>query len=40
MAETMLGGNALPLHIAGILRAVECNGALNPVFIIADAAPA
>jgi len=40
LAETMLAGNAMPLHIAGHLRAEEWNGAVNPGFIIADAAPA
>ena len=40
LAETLLGGNGMPLHIAGHLRAEEWNGAVSPGFIIADAAPA
>ena len=40
LAQTMLAGNGMPLHLAGHLRAEEWNGAVNPGFIIADAAPA
>ena len=40
LAETMLAGNGMPLHLAGHLRAEEWNGSVNPGFIIADAAPA
>ncbi len=40
LAETLLAGNGMPLHLAGHLRAEEWNGAVNPGFIIADAAPA
>jgi single-stranded-DNA-specific exonuclease len=40
LAETILAGNVMPLHLAGHLRAEEWNGAVNPGFIIADAAPA
>ena len=38
LAETLLGTNGLPLHLAGHLRAEEWNGAVTPGFIIADAA--
>ena len=40
LAQTMLAGSGMPLHLAGHLRAEEWNGAVNPGFIIADAAPA
>jgi single-stranded-DNA-specific exonuclease len=40
LAETMLAGTGMPLHLAGHLRAEEWNGAVNPGFIISDAAPA
>ena len=40
LAQTMLAGNGMPLHLAGHLRAEEWNGAVNPGFIIADVAPA
>ncbi len=40
LADTMLAGNGMPLHLAGHLRAEEWNGAVNAGFIIADAAPA
>ena len=38
LAEALLGGGGMPLHLAGHLRAEEWNGAVNPGFIIADAA--
>lgn len=40
LAETMLAGTGMPLHLAGHLRAEEWNGSVTPGFIIADAAPA
>ena len=40
LAETLLNRSGMPLHIAGHLRAEEWNGAVNPGFFIADAAPA
>jgi single-stranded-DNA-specific exonuclease len=40
LAEALLGGGGMPMHLAGHLRAEEWNGAVNPGFIIADAAPA
>ena len=40
LAEALLHGNGMPLHLAGHLRAEEWNGAVNPGFIIADAAMA
>jgi single-stranded-DNA-specific exonuclease len=40
LAETMLAGSGMPLHLAGHLRAEEWNGSVNPGFIITDAAPA
>lgn len=40
LADTLLGSNGLPLHLAGHLRAEEWNGSVNPGFIIADAAAA
>jgi single-stranded-DNA-specific exonuclease len=40
LAEALLARTGLPLHLAGHLRAEEWNGAVNPGFIIADAAPA
>ncbi len=40
LAQTMLAGTGMPLHLAGHLRAEEWNGSVNPGFIIADAAPA
>ena len=40
LAETLLNSNGMPLHLAGHLRAEEWNGAVNPGFVIADAAPA
>jgi single-stranded-DNA-specific exonuclease len=40
LAEALLGRSGMPLHLAGHLRAEEWNGAVNPGFIIADAAPA
>jgi single-stranded-DNA-specific exonuclease len=38
LAQTLLGSGGMPLHLAGSLRAEEWNGAVNPGFIIADAA--
>jgi single-stranded-DNA-specific exonuclease len=38
LAETLLGGSGMPLHLAGHLRAEEWNGSVTPGFIIADAA--
>ena len=35
LAEALLGGGGMPLHLAGHLRAEEWNGAVNPGFIIA-----
>jgi single-stranded-DNA-specific exonuclease len=40
LADTLLGRNGLPLHLAGHLRAEEWNGSVSPGFIIADAAAA
>ena len=40
LAEALLGRSGMPLHLAGHLRAEEWNGAVNPGFIISDAAPA
>jgi single-stranded-DNA-specific exonuclease len=40
LAETMLAGTKLPLHLAGHLRAEEWNGSITPGFIVTDAAPA
>ncbi|HVC61097.1 MAG TPA: single-stranded-DNA-specific exonuclease RecJ [Acetobacteraceae bacterium] len=40
LAEALLGRSGMPLHLAGHLRAEEWNGAINPSFIISDAAPA
>jgi single-stranded-DNA-specific exonuclease len=40
LAEALLGRIGMPLHLAGHLRAEEWNGAVNPGFIISDAAPA
>lgn len=40
LAETLLCRDGLPLHLAGHLRAEEWNGAVNPGFIITDAAAA
>ena len=40
LAEALLGRSGIPLHLAGHLRAEEWNGAVNPGFIISDAAPA
>jgi single-stranded-DNA-specific exonuclease len=38
VAEALLGRQGMPMHIAGHLRAEEWNGAVNPGFIVADAA--
>ena len=40
LAEALLGRSGMPLHLAGHLRAEEWNGAVNPGFVITDAAPA
>jgi len=40
LAETLLAGGGMPLHIAGHLRAEEWNGAVAPCFFIADMAAA
>jgi len=40
LVEALLGRSGMPLHLAGHLRAEEWNGAVNPGFIISDAAPA
>jgi len=40
LADALLAGNAVPLHLAGHLRAEEWNGSVNPGFFIADAAVA
>jgi single-stranded-DNA-specific exonuclease len=40
LAEALLGGGGMPMHLAGHLRAEEWNGAVSPGFIVADAAPA
>jgi len=40
MADALLSGSGMPLHLAGHLRAEEWNGAVNPGFIVSDAAPA
>ncbi len=38
LAEALLRRDNMPLHLAGHLRAEEWNGAVNPGFIISDAA--
>ena len=40
LADALLARGAVPLHLAGHLRAQESNGAANAGFIIADAAVA
>ena len=40
LADMLLGGNGLPLHFAGHLRAEEWNGVANPGFVITDMAAA
>ena len=40
LANALLARDAVPLHLAGHLRAEEWNGAVNPGFFIADAAVA
>lgn len=40
LAEALLGGRGVPLHLAGHLRAEEWNGLTNASFVITDAAPA
>jgi single-stranded-DNA-specific exonuclease len=40
LAETLLAGNGMPLHLAGHLRAEEWNGSVSPGFFIADLAAA
>ena len=40
LAEAMLAGGGMALHLAGHLRAEEWNGAVSPGFVVADAAPA
>ena len=38
LADAMLAGNGMPVHLAGHLRVDEWNGVLNPCFVVADAA--
>ncbi len=38
LADILLGGEGVPLHIAGHLRAEEWNGVVKPGFLVADAA--
>jgi single-stranded-DNA-specific exonuclease len=40
LAETLLAGNGMPLHLAGHLRAEEWNGTESPGFFITDMAAA
>jgi single-stranded-DNA-specific exonuclease len=40
LAEALLARDALPLHLAGHLRAESWNGTVNPCFVISDGAPA
>jgi single-stranded-DNA-specific exonuclease len=40
LAETLLGGTGMPLHLAGHLRAEEWNGVTTPCLAIADMAMA
>ncbi len=40
LADALLARDAVPLHLAGHLRAEDWNGAVNAGFIIADAAVA
>ena len=40
LADALMGRDGVPLHLAGHLRAEEWNGAVNPGFIITDAAVA
>ena len=40
LADAMLAGNGLPVHLAGHLRIDEWNGVMNPCFVVADAAAA
>jgi single-stranded-DNA-specific exonuclease len=41
LADALLArAEAVPLHLAGHLRAEEWNGSVSPCFIISDAAPA
>jgi single-stranded-DNA-specific exonuclease len=40
LAETLLAGNGMPLHLAGHLRAEEWNGSVSTGFFIADLAAA
>jgi single-stranded-DNA-specific exonuclease len=40
LADTLLVGNGMPLHLAGHLRAEEWNGAVSPGFFITDMAAA
>jgi single-stranded-DNA-specific exonuclease len=39
LASALLGRGAVPLHLAGHLRAEEWNGSTSASFIITDAAP-
>jgi single-stranded-DNA-specific exonuclease len=40
LADALLSGERVPLHLAGHLRAEEWNGSVNPSFVISDAATA
>ena len=40
LADAMLAGNGMPVHLAGHLRVDEWNGVMNPCFVVADAAAA
>ena len=40
LADALLNGTGMPLHLAGHLRAEEWNGTVSPSFVISDAAPA
>jgi single-stranded-DNA-specific exonuclease len=40
LADALLTGGGVPLHLAGHLRAEAWNGTVSPSFVIADAAPA
>jgi len=39
LAAALLGRGAVPLHLAGHLRAEEWNGSSSASFIVTDAAP-
>ena len=40
LADVLLGGKGMALHLAGHLRAEEWNGVTNPGFVITDMAAA